>query len=108
MNKNDFCECTKVLREFSLWESKMYDCGIQLEHTPAADVAAMLHALMCDMNMDWSYDSKLGFDWIIEWIYTPESPDFTQTRHGRTFNLEDAGALYDFLVFMNEHGWEDG
>lgn len=107
MNKTEFCDCMQVLREFADWDRQLYTLGIDLTESPASKVVEYLERIMRGYNDDWSYDEKLGIDWIIEWAYTPDSPNFAQIRHGRTFNLEDAGALYDFLVFMNEHGWED-
>lgn len=108
MNKIVFVECANILRNYSDWEKKMYECGLDMSTTPVGAVADMLHGAMCDFDLDndWSYDAKLKFDWVFEWVYNPDSPNFVQIRHGRTFNLNDAGALYDFLVFMNEHGWE--
>jgi hypothetical protein len=97
----------KALRNFAEWERKMYDCGFDLASTPITGVLDALALCMGDFNPDYDYDTKLGFSWIIEWTYTPDSPYFEQTRHGRTWQLEDASTLYDFLVFMNEHGWED-
>ena len=106
MTRNQFCTCAKTLREYGLWERKLYDCGFDLTGTPASDLAENLHAIMCNFNPNWAYDTKLGFDWIIEWS-CGESDAYWQERHGRSFDIDDAGALYDFLVFMNEHGWED-
>ena len=107
MNKIYFCKCMESLREYAAWERKMYECNFDMAYTPITNVLDRLHELMCDHNVEWDYDTKLGLCWIIEWTYTPDSPNFTQTRHGVEFELTDAGALYDFLVFMNEHGWED-
>lgn len=107
MNKIDFCECMRVLRNFAEWERKMYDCGFDVNSTPVGDMAEYLQGAMCNFNSEYDYDEKLGINWIIEWTYTPDSPNFSQKRHGVEFELSDAGALYDFLVFMNEHGWED-
>lgn len=107
MNKAEFCDCMQVLREFADWDRQLYALGIDLTESPASKLAEYLERIMRGYNDDWSYDEKLDIDWIIEWEYTPDSPNFAQTRHGHAFNLEDASALYDFLVFMNEHGWED-
>lgn len=107
MKRNEFIACMRVLREYAMWDRQLYALGIDLTESPASKVVEYLERMMRNYNDDWSYDEKLGIDWIIEWAYTPDSPNFTQTRHGRTFDLEDASALYDFLVFMNEHGWED-
>ena len=107
MKKIRFCECMKTLREYAVWERKMYNCSFDMAYTPITGVLERLHEAMCDFNPDWAYDAKLEFDWIIEWVYSPDSPNFEQQRHGREFDLSSAGALYDFLVFMNEHGWED-
>lgn len=107
MNKDNFCDCMQILREFADWDRQLYALGIDLTESPASKVVECLEHIMRGYNDGWSYDEKLGIDWIIEWAYTPDSPNFVQTRHGCTFNLEDASALYDFLVFMNEHGWED-
>ena len=107
MKRNEFCKCIKALRNYADWERKMYDCGLDLASTPVTGVLDALALCMGDFNPDYDYDEKLGLSWIIEWTYTPDSPNFTQTRHGRTWDLTDAGVLYDFLVFMNEHGWED-
>lgn len=106
MRKGEFCQCLEALRSFGDWERKMYDCGMNIEGTPVASLAEHLHAVMCNFNFDWAYDTKLGFDWIIEWTCN-ESPYLVQYRHGREWHLDNAGLLYDFLVFMNEHGWED-
>ena len=107
MKKFYFCECMNSLRKYATWERKLYDCDIDLACTPVTYVLDSLHKAMCDFEAKWDYDEKLGLSWIVEWTYTPDSPNFIQTRHGRTWNLTDAGVLYDFLVFMNEHGWED-
>ena len=107
MNKDNFYDCMQVLREFADWDRQLYALGIDLTESPVSKMVEYLERIMRGYNDDWSYDEKLGIDWIIEWVYTPNSPNFAQTRYGRTFDLEDASALYDFLVFMNEHGWED-
>ena len=107
MNRNNFYACAQVLRNYADWEKKLYALGIDLTGTPAMSLAESLECLMCNGDVSWSYDKKLELDWIIEWCYTPDSPNFEQIRHGRTWWLHDAGALYDFLVFMNKHGWED-
>lgn len=107
MNKIDFTECANVLRKYSDWEEKMYECGLDMNDTPVGTVVDMLYGAMCDFDRDWSYDTKLEFDWILEWVYNPDSPYLREYRHGCDFDLTSAGALYDFLVFMNEHGWED-
>ena len=107
MNKTHFCKCMESLREYAAWERKMYECNFDMAYTPITGVLERLHEAMCDHNVEWDYDTKLGLSWIIEWTYTPDSPNFIQTRHGRTWDLTEAGVLYDFLVFMNEYGWED-
>lgn len=107
MTKENFCNCMQVLREYAMWDRKLYELGIDLTESPASKLAEYLERIMRNDNPDWSYDEKLGIDWLIEWAYTPDSPNFFQKRFGIIFNLEDAGALYDFLVFMNEHGWGD-
>ena len=107
MNKIDFCECLESLRKYADWERKIYDCGFDMNYTPVGGVVEMLIGAMCDFDMDFSYDRKLEFDWIAEWTFSPDSPNFIQKRHGITFDLSNAGALYEFLVYMNEHGWED-
>lgn len=107
MNKIDFTECLNALRKYADWEKKMCDCGFDMNYTPVGAIADMLHGAMCDFDGEWSYDQKLEFDWIIEWTFHRENPVFYQIRHGCVFELTSAGALYDFLVFMNEHGWED-
>lgn len=107
MKKAYFCECMKSLREYAAWECKMYDCSFDMAYTPITGILERLHEAMCDFNPDWAYDEKLGFDWILEWTYTSDSPNFTQTRHGRTWDLSEAGTLYEFLIEMNELGWED-
>ena len=104
MTKENFCKCAAVMLNYSSWERKLYECGMNLEGTPANDMADLLHTLMCEGNPDWAYDTKLGFDWIIEWCFGECTGD---RRYGKDFDLSDAGALYDFIVFMNEHGWED-
>ena len=104
MTKENFIKCAKVLQDYSLWERKLYECGMNLDGTPASEMAEALQYLMCDGNPDWDYDEKLGFSWIIEWCFG--EAQWTR-RHGKEFFLDSPSALYDFLVFMNEHGWED-
>ena len=106
VKRENFIKCAEYLREYARWEKKMYDCDIDLAYTPANNVVGALQLAMCDFNDAWSYDEQLEFDWIVEWVYE-DSPNYFQKRHGVEFDLTDAGALYDFLVFMNEHGWED-
>lgn len=107
MKKGNFCQCAEALREYGLWERNLYGCGIDLEGTPAVTIAESLHAAMCDFRPDWSYDKKLGIDWIIEWTCNDTEASFVQERHGRKWILDSAGMLYDFLVFMNMEGWND-
>ena len=104
MKKEEFCKCAKTMLNYSSWERRLYECGMNLEGTPANDLADIIHTLMCDGNPDWAYDSKLGFDWIIEWCF---GETCYAKRHGIEFIIDSAGALYEFIVFMNEHGWED-
>lgn len=104
MTKGQFCVCANTLRDYALWERKLYECGMDLTGTPAARLAENIQAAMCDFDYEWAYDTKKEFDWIIEWCF---GEVFCEERHGREFVLDSAGALYDFLVFMNEHGWED-
>ena len=106
MKKGQFCLCLRTLREFGSWENNLYNCGIDLEGTPAADLASLVHTLMCDCDPDWAYDTKLSIDWIIEWA-CGESDIYHQKRHGREWDLTEAGILYEFIEFMNEYGWED-
>jgi hypothetical protein len=104
MTKGQFCICASTLRDYASWERKLYECGMDLTGTPAAHLAENIHAAMCEFDPEWSYDTKLGIDWIIEWSFGEAR---YEKRHGREFVLDNASALYDFLVFMNEHGWED-
>ena len=106
MKKKEFCQCLETLRKFGAWERHLYECGIDLEGTPASALAEKIHELMCGSNSDWAYDKKLEIDWILEWAYH-ESPYLEQERHGRKWILDDAGILYEFINFMNEYGWED-
>ena len=105
MKKSEFCKCIKALRKYSLWERKMYECGFDLAPTPITDVLDALALCMGDFDPEWAYDDKEGLNWIIEWSFHEDGPDFIQTRYGRTWNLSDPEILYDFLVFMNENGW---
>ena len=107
MKRSEFITAAEILRDYGEWEKKLYALGINLAGTPVTSLAEGLECLMRNSNVTWSYDEKLEFDWIIEWCYGPDSPNLEQTRHGRTWYLDNAGILYDFLVFMNEHGWED-
>lgn len=107
MKKAYFCKCMNSLREYAAWERKLYDCGFDLADTPVTKVLDALALCMCDFDSEWAYDNKEGLNWIVEWSFHEDSPYFTQTRHGRTWDLTDAGVLYDFLDFMNEYGWED-
>lgn len=106
MKKNEFVSCLEAMRKYSTWEKDLYRCGFDLAYTPVTEVLEALTLCMCDFNIDWAYDDKEGLNWIVEWSFG-ESPYFIQKRHGVEFDLTEAGALYDFLVFMNEHGWED-
>ena len=106
MRKQNFCVFANTLRDYGSWERKLYECGIDLEGRPVAHMAENMWAAMCEFDPSFSYDEKLGFDWIIEWTCN-ETPYVSIHRHGREFDLTSASALYDFLVFMNEHGWED-
>lgn len=106
MKKPEFVKCLESMRKYFTWERKMYDCGFDMAYTPVTDVLDALALCMCDFDGEWAYDDKEGFNWIVEWCFD-ESPNFHQVRHGVEFDLTSAGALYEFLVFMNEHGWED-
>ena len=106
MKKSYFCQCLETLREYATWEKALYKCDIDLAPTPITKVLDSLALCMCDFDENWAYDEELELNWIVEWSFG-ESPYLTQERHGRVWNLTDAGILYDFLVFMNEHGWED-
>lgn len=106
MNKIDFCNCLETLRKYSIWENTMYNNGLDFGTTPVNELVEKLQLAMCGFDYEWSYDKKLGFDWIIEWTFNTANY-INQTRHGRKWFLEEAGTLYDFLIFMNENGWED-
>ena len=106
MNKNDFCNCLETLRKYAAWENVMYSNNLDFSGTPVGDLAEKLQAAMCGFNLEWSYDRKLGFDWIVEWTFN-QAAYINQTRHGHSWFLGDAETLYDFLAFMNERGWED-
>ena len=108
MKKSEFIKCIEAMRDYSAWERALYKCDIDLAPTPITGVLDALARCMCDFDSEWAYDDKMGLNWIIEWSFG-ESPNLAQKRHGVEFDLIEAGALYDFLVFMNEHGWwEDG
>lgn len=106
MTKGQFCQCLEALREYSLWERNLYRCGFDLAPTPVTDVLDALALCMCDFDPEWAYDEKLSLNWIVEWSFG-EGFDIIQNRHGREFDITEAGDLYEFLVFMNERGWED-
>lgn len=106
MNKTDFCNCLRTLQKYSMWENELYKNGIDLGGTPVTDLAVKLQEAMCGFDLEWSFDKKLEFDWIIEWAFNSEA-FINQHRHGREWFLNEPGILYDFLVFMNENGWED-
>lgn len=106
MDKTNFCKCLETLRKYSLWENTMYTSGLDFNNTPVSDLTEKLQLAMCGFDLDWSYDKKLEFDWIIEWTFNAAAY-INQTRHGVTWFLEEAEVLYDFLVFMNERGWKD-
>ena len=107
MKKGHFCQCLEAMRKHALWEHKLYECGFDLACTPMTDVLDALALCMCDFDPDWAYDEKLGINWLVEWSFHEGGFDIIQHRHGKYFDITEAGALYDFLVFMNEHGWED-
>ena len=106
ISKKDFCTCLETLRKYAAWENTLYSSGIDLGSTPVNELAEKLQLAMCGFSTSWSFDKKLEFDWIIEWAFDPEAY-IAQTRHGKEWLLDDASVLYDFLVFMNEHGWEE-
>lgn len=107
MNRNNFYACAQVLRDYADWDKSAYALGMDFTNTAPSKLAELVELLMCDFNPNWAFDEKLEINWLIEWTYSPDGPNLLQTRHGREFHLHDAGALYNFLVFMNEHGWED-
>ena len=107
MKKHEFVMCIEAIRKYAAWERKMYDCGFDLAYTPVTGVLDALGLCMGDFDGEWAYDEKEGFNWIVEWSFHDDNPVFHQVRHGVEFDLTEAGALYDFIVFMNEHGWED-
>ena len=106
MDKANFCVCLEALHRYSVWEAAMYKNGIDFTSTPVSELAEKLQLTMCGFDPNWSFDEKLEFDWIIEWAFNPEAYA-AQTRHGKEWLLTDAATLYEFLVFMNEYGWED-
>ena len=104
MKKENFIQCLEALQKYSLWEKALYKCDIDLAPTPITGILDALALCMCDFDGEWAYDDKLSLYWIVEWGFG-ESDAFYQKRHGVEFDLTDAGALYDFLVFMNDRGW---
>ena len=104
MNKIEFCKCLEVLKQYAAWENNLYNNGIDLACTPCCFVVDRLQAAMCGFNLDWSFDTKLEIDWISEWTFGGVVADY---RHGIDWQLDTAEDLYDFLVYMNTHGWED-
>lgn len=109
MKRENFIQCLNALRKYSAWERALYKCDIDLAPTPITEILDTLALCMCDFDPEWAYDDKEGLNWIVEWSFHEDGPYFSQKRHGVEFDLTDAGALYDFLCFMNERGWyEDG
>ena len=106
MDKAQFCSCLIALRNYGDWERKMYECGLDMASTPVTAVLDLFQGAMCGFDYEWAYDDKIGMNWIIEWCYSTANR-WVETRHGREFDVTEAPGLYDFLVFMNEHGWED-
>jgi hypothetical protein len=105
ITKELFCECARIYKEYGRWEAQLYGIGFDLADSPVAFLADQYLTLMCHGDNEWAYDRKLGIDWICEWAFNDH--EFEQHRHGQEFIIDSAGALYDFIVFMNEHGWED-
>ena len=106
MGKESWCKCAEALRKYSNWERGMYNWGIDFAHTPVNGLADTLYNTLCGFNDEWDYDPVEGISWIIEWCFE-ESPLLHFTRCGREWHLTTPENLYDFLVFMNQEGWED-
>ena len=43
MTKGQFCVCANTLRDYAIWERKLYECGMDLTGTPAAHLAENIH-----------------------------------------------------------------
>ena len=104
MNKERFCKCLEAMSKYSVWERDLYKCGFDLAYTPVTDVLDSLLLCMSDFNYEWAYDTREGLNWIIEWSFGETR---YARRHGIEFILDTPSALYEFIVFMNEHGWDE-
>lgn len=109
ISKEFWCKALETLRKYTNWEMGMYNWGIDFTNTPVAALAEELTFLMNGGDLEFSYDSKMEFDWIIEYTTNVEFERIYKeyARYGKIWDLSVPENLYDFIVFMNEHGWED-
>ena len=54
MTRGQFCVCANTLRDYTIWERKLYECGMDLTCTPAAMLAGKIQEAMCDFDVNWS------------------------------------------------------
>lgn len=106
MTKELFVKCVESMRKYYNWECELESMGINLEGSPASDLAnSMLFALL---NGDWTWDDDPVPDWgwVGMWCGAP-ADQCCFKRKGEWIYLPDAGALYDFVTQMRELGWPE-
>lgn len=110
MTKELFCRDLATLRDYGHWTIQLTQFGVELDFdTPLAEMVDRYIEFLTDGNRDWDYDTEKEISWIIEFIYDLEFEYEYKNyeRGGRTWDLSKPCQFYDFLVYMNEHNWED-
>ena len=107
MNKSLFAKGLMKMREFCLWVDRIDNEGIDLGNQYLDAASEALYMLLVDGDSDWDYDEWEGFSWILEFTGNKDFPAKYRNyeRGGRTWDLSDPCALYDFLIDMNENHW---
>lgn len=102
--KEKFVEYVNVLRRWYSWVNKLDNLGIAFQADEPEILADLVYDFILEDDMDCDYDEYAGVSWVANWCGAPlDQKGFRRMRDW--ILIEDAGALYDFIIEMKELGW---
>ena len=112
LNRKDWCDCARALREYFSFENKLYGMNVDLSHSAAGKLADKMIMALGNGDYDWAYDPTGDINWLISWASADEN-DLCFRRLAQTMNgsevqdivIGEAEDLYDFIVEMRMENW---
>lgn len=104
--KEKFVKYANALRKHFDWLNKLYDLGVNIDSESLSIIEDAIYDVILEGDMDYDYDDYGGVSWVAYWC----SSELGQTGFRRVRDwvyIEDASALYDFVIEMAESGWPE-